>query len=314
MKLLTAVAILGFLIPLIEAQGNSSDLYSEFELRVDEYLTETARKNGCDIYVELVRLYLEDAELFCEEAIFEEVSKVNAHTNSVDFYLHAFGFILHHFWDNPLLSTEIKREIVNAVINIPLFLSYPGELNNMQYWSENHQIGWYAAEYLIGTGLSSKPELSNTIFPSSGKTAAYHADMGRYRVMRWLDFRLKYGFSEFNSDTYGPIAYKALVSVVACAPDQDVREKASIVMNLQLYDHILGSHGIKLATARGRAYSEKKLGQGQYGHMWLIKGKGTEDEIMIEYGSAQSTYFTLATVMGRYRIPETLLKVTFFLK
>ena len=27
---------------------------------------------------------------------------------------------------------------------------------------------------------------------------------------------------------------QALVSVVACAPDQDVREKASIVMNLQV--------------------------------------------------------------------------------
>ena len=45
---------------------------------------------------------------------------------------------------------QLKREIVNAVINIPLFLSYPGQLNTMQYWSENHQVetlnnkkGWH---------------------------------------------------------------------------------------------------------------------------------------------------------------------------
>ena len=73
--------------------------------------------------------------------------------------------------------------------------------------------------------------------------------------------------------------------------------QARIVMNLQLYDHIIGSHGARLATPRGRfdlinffillkssiqrAYSEGKLGNGTYKHMWLIKGEGTEEDIQV---------------------------------
>ena len=40
---------------------------------------------------------------------------------------------------------------------------------------------------------------------------------------------------------------------------------------MQLYDHILGSLGIKLATARGRAYTEGKLTKTAYGLMYTVK-------------------------------------------
>jgi hypothetical protein len=33
----------------------------------------------------------------------------------------------------------VKSAAVQAVTNITLWYSDPGELNNMQYWSENHQ-------------------------------------------------------------------------------------------------------------------------------------------------------------------------------
>ena len=40
--------------------------------------------------------------------------------------------------------------------------------------------------------------------------------------MRWLDFRGRFGFSEYNADTYGPIAFAPLVTVAALAPDPEV--------------------------------------------------------------------------------------------
>merc|ERR1711976_469825 len=130
----------------------------------------------------------------------------------------------------------MKSDIVDAVTHVPLFLEYSGELNDMQYWSENHQIGWYVAEYLIGSAFARDPELADIVFVPSNMTGEFHADMGRHRVMRWLNFRLKYGFSEYNSDTYGPIAYKALESLVGCTMEDNVHQLATIVMNLQLYD------------------------------------------------------------------------------
>ena len=40
--------------------------------------------------------------------------------------------------------------------------------------------------------------------------------------MRWLDFRGRFGFSEYNADTYGPISLAPLVTVAALAPDPEV--------------------------------------------------------------------------------------------
>lgn len=53
----------------------------------------------------------------------------------------------------------------------------------------------------------------------------------------------RFGFSEFNSDTYGPIAFKAVASLVGLSDDPEIRTMAEIVMNLQMFDHIIGSKG-----------------------------------------------------------------------
>ena len=45
---------------------------------------------------------------------------------------------------------------------------------------------------------------------------------GKERLMRWLDFRGRFGFSEYNADTYGPISLAPLVTVAALAPDPEV--------------------------------------------------------------------------------------------
>ena len=60
--------------------------------------------------------------------------------------------------------------------------------------------------------------------------------------MRWLDFRGRFGFSEYNSDTYAPIAFNALVTVAGSAPDEDIRTLATIITYLQLFDWVIGAH------------------------------------------------------------------------
>lgn len=66
---------------------------------------------------------------------------------------------------------------------------------------------------------------------------------GKVRVLEWLEYRLRFGFSEFNSDTYGPIAYDSLSTLVVLSPDEDIRLLAKTVMILQEFDHIIGSKG-----------------------------------------------------------------------
>ena len=43
-----------------------------------------------------------------------------------------------------------------------------------------------------------------------------------------------------------------------------------------------------------------------------MKGVGSEEEKVGEFGQASSVYFSLAVAMGRYQMPEALLQVCRF--
>ena len=58
----------------------------------------------------------------------------------------------------------------------------------------------------------------------------------------------RFGFSEFNSDTYAPIAYKAIAALVGLSENPEIQILAEMVMNLQLFDHIIGSKGRRLVV------------------------------------------------------------------
>ena len=61
----------------------------------------------------------------------------------------------------------------------------------MQYWSENHQIGWKAGRYLIGQAMAKDPELQNLVFEASGFDVKTFTDVGRESVRQWLTYRAR---------------------------------------------------------------------------------------------------------------------------
>ena len=73
-----------------------------------------------------------------------------------------------------------------------LRLNDTGELNDMQYWSENHQIGWKAGRYLIGQAFAENPELQNLIFEASNMNGEQNSQIGKEAVYQWLDYRSRY--------------------------------------------------------------------------------------------------------------------------
>lgn len=132
-----------------------------------------------------------------------------------------------------------------------------------------------SSQYLIGHAFAEIPELSNLVFYPSKLTGAELRAAGRSRLLEWLDYRIRFGFAEFNSDTYGPIAYEALITLPVLAPDEDIRILAKGVQHLLEFDHIIGSLGDRLCSARGRAYTEGKVENSHYRHLWMLKNVGT---------------------------------------
>ena len=163
--------------------------------------------------------------------------------DGVDFNLAAFSWLLNKHWNKPVLNEQFKNFVIDAILQLPFWLNETGDLKDMQYWSENHQIGWKAGKYLIGQAFANNPELQGLIFQASNSTGAEAKLLGKAHVQEWLDYRSRFGFSEFNSDTYAPIAFKAIASIVGLSEDPEVRNLASMVANLQIFDHILGTKG-----------------------------------------------------------------------
>ena len=56
-----------------------------------------------------------------------------------------------------------------------------GENGHMEYWSENHQIGWISGQYLLGSALSNIPELEHIIL--------------KYEIYKFVIFNIQYQFS-----------------------------------------------------------------------------------------------------------------------
>lgn len=131
--------------------------------------------------------------------------------------------------------------LLSYFVTLGSFL-HPTDDGHMQYWSENHQSGWYCGQYLVGHAFSTNPDLADIVFHGVNNTGHVHYIRGKERLQRWLDYRGRFGFSEYNADTYAPIAYNPLVTVAALAPDKEVKTLAEMITFLQLFDWILSAH------------------------------------------------------------------------
>jgi hypothetical protein len=138
---------------------------------------------------------------------------------------------------------------------------------DMTYWSENHRLLFGTAEYLAGQYWPDDQFVSARQHRKEGPdgpprqgdvTGAVHRDRGRRRVLRWLDERLRLGFSEWNAPGYYVEDVVPLVNLVDFALDELVQEKAAMVLDLLVLDLAIHQAGGAFAGSAGRAYFENK--------------------------------------------------------
>ncbi len=166
-----------------------------------------------------------------------------------DFRLQSTTRILYeHSEDVP--STYLD-DIKDTVLGFKYWMDQPGE-DSMCFWSENHQIMFSASEYLLGHYYQDE------IFTNDGLTGLQHKEMGKERVLTWLEQRWLYGFTEYYSNTYYVEDIAPLSNLVDFAPDEEVRIKASIILDLLLYDLATQSYQGTFVSASGRMYENGK--------------------------------------------------------
>ncbi|MEO6549803.1 MAG: hypothetical protein ABIN94_17510 [Ferruginibacter sp.] len=137
--------------------------------------------------------------------------------------------------------------------------------SEMEYWSENHYIMFASSEYLAGqlweneNFQPAKDFLNEEDKKSFGIiSGAERKERGKARVLKWMNNRLLYGWTEFNSSGYYREHLYALLNLVDFALDEEVHKKAVMVTDLLFFDVTRFLHKGNMGACGGRSQFPSK--------------------------------------------------------
>jgi hypothetical protein len=151
------------------------------------------------------------------------------------------------------IPPDIMQKIKNTLLKFRYWMDEPGE-NGMCYWSENHQILFASAEYLLGQLYP------NEIFSNTGLSGKQHMEKARKRILDWLEMRWKFGFSEFYSTVYYNEDIAAIINLIDYSKDEEIAKKSEIIMDLLMYDIASQKTDNMFVSVSGRAYEGGRKG------------------------------------------------------
>jgi hypothetical protein len=168
-----------------------------------------------------------------------------------DFRLVNLIRILYEYEDR--IPDSSKKKIEEVLFGFRYWWSDPGE-NSMCYWTENHQILFASAEYLIAQRY---PQIK---FKNSGLIGQELRERAKLRALDWLEMRWKFGFTEYYSNVYYKEDIGAMINLIDFADDQELVQKTKIIMDLLLYDVAAQNIRTMFISTSNRAYRHNRMG------------------------------------------------------
>jgi hypothetical protein len=174
--------------------------------------------------------------------------------NDSDMGLQSWVRLMYLYGNDPLLPASAAQSIRRALVDFRYWLDDPirSELEReQQFWTENHQIMYSSAEFLVGQLLP------NERF-RDGKTGAEHRARALRRVDQWLSWRLYHGFNEWNSPVYYEYTFTALLNLVDFSQDERIATRAAMALDLLIFDLARFTQNGSFGATSGRVYAEHK--------------------------------------------------------
>ena len=174
----------------------------------------------------------------------------------------------------------------------------PGVIDDRYYWSENHRIIFYTIEHLAGQAFST------TTFTNDGNSGAYHRDRGRDEILKWIDEKVKFGFTEWHSDVYYQEDLTPLLTLVEFSNDPVIRKRAAMLLDMLLVDIALHLRQNNFGATHGRSYMKDKskaADQDTFNATKLLFDLTPND-----YTSASDAGAVLLSRAQKYRLPQVI--------
>jgi hypothetical protein len=228
---------------------------------------------------------------FRDEWIDHSLTLLHEREDCQDFSMVALVRMLHRYPDSPLLAAR-RAAIEEALLGAKYQEGDPGE-DTCCWLTENHQVQYASSELLAGQLWPDRT------FGCTGRNGTWHRARAEKKLRRWLDWRRRFSFSEWNSSCYYDEDLAALLNLVELAEDESIRESAKAVTTL-LALHVAGNswHGMTGAS-QGRAYLEQQIAPDEAPMATLAQVCWGEDEV-----PARLSLGTLLLAAGDWRLPE----------
>ncbi len=203
-----------------------------------------------------------------------------------------------------LLPDDVRATIEAHVLSIKYWYTDPqpaGTIDRRYYWSENHRVLFHAAEYLAGQAFP------DAVFSSDGNRGAWHRDRAAALLERWIDEKIRYGFTEWHADGYYQKTFDGLITLVEWADDPRLAGRSTMLLDLLLFDMALHLHRGNEGATHGRSYMNSKsraIDQDGFNLVKLIW-----DDTSLGYTDKGPDGATLMARASRYRLPAVLLRV-----
>jgi hypothetical protein len=205
---------------------------------------------------------------------------------------------------HPAVAPELWEKVEGAILGFKFWYTQPtpeGIIDDMWYWSENHQIIFHTIEYLAGQTFPDET------FRVTGMTGAEHLEHARPLILRWLEHRARFGFNEWHSNVYYSLDVKPLLTLVEFAEDREIGTKAAILLDRLLFDLALHTFRGAFGATHGRSYKKDKntaLHENTFNLAKLLF-----DRTGYEYTSRGDSTAVMMARARRYRLPAVILEV-----
>ena len=223
--------------------------------RKAEYLAACAGNNGPDggngFYAQTCRVAVGETD-YADEAFRGALDKIQERRDTADFAMAAVARLLYLNRETDVLPEALREELEETAQGFKYWIDEPGK-DTMCYWTENHQILYHSSELLVGQLYP------DHVFSNNGMTGAEHMAHATPRLLRWLDLRARFGFTEWHSNVYFNEDMPALLNLAQFAEDPEIQRRAVMVLDVMGYDMLNNYYKGLFATVHGRTYPSKLI-------------------------------------------------------
>lgn len=217
----------------------------------------------------------------------EVLAVIKSNRDCNDFTLNCLLRMVYLDKEQHFFPEELKADIEERILDFKYWWDDGRRDTTYRcYHTENHQALYHTAELLAGQ-LYKKTRFAN------GMNGRQHMAHARELLLRWLDYRFRFGFSEWMS-TYYEVEVLLLTNLYDFAEDKEIRSKAGMVLDLLMFDVALNNYEGFLGSSSGRTYAHSLI-MGAHNTAPLTKlvfGVGTydRDEVMAPVALSTSSY------------------------